>query len=1166
MLAPTQYEGLPFVGHRRLRSFLAHYAEGHPLTLVPASPEAVPYLDDDTDLGEGYEEAAFLKDYFQSQEKAYHLLLNFVIEVSVHLNYWLDWATPVHRRPRWAHQGARKLWRAYLGLVGWRRQLAQPERLASQLAHLSEDLCRLLAYIQISSFDLLSSPEEGALKRAAEGLAWQTHVAALTAANLSSQLAPADRNARRRSVNRHVWFRQTLPDQVAALPDRKNAEVSEEALLAQGRQRLRQSRLAFEVLVDSLSGYLERSGQPGHFQKWWPIYGLAGLFLLGHAWRLRLSDRVAREALLLRATDVCWQFLDEWVVSPFKQLWEALLLRTPKDELRVQLRDLKVEQEALERMVQGFASFARQEPHFKHVQPGNDQVLPELYFEWSMTKPISNVVTGHLVESCMVQSQKLKVLLYASLYSMDAVMMQLKWDFILAGAMPTTMLCGLVYWAIASTRRRRQLDSRKKMVRALSELDKFLNRNTESLAPRRQISGMARLSSEEMPLKVLLSQALGEEVSAEELAARPTTPLALPCAGFGSVDLDKAGRKAGVLAYKVHTQDPNLTQSAPEVPPVLEVPLHAQLAAAIPLVTTNLTNYTGLIADRAAPPNPNITYHFGFLASDLAVLSDKVSGFYIVLHEMLGEEGPKLCPLNKQSHIKECLKIAMCLLQEHVPEDMELPQYTTYLELVTAFVEVGWPVLKRNLLLEEPTPMLHEDDVAPAQYQCDELQHPEEPFGHAFLDLGSKASRTLAMSAALSQASKTTFQVLDAHEDNKASVDATVQKLHQVWHSFCKELGCDHSNFWDIHFSSHQQTTALMKLESAAHVRAEVQQRARLHKRVLRFVEENHVYYGQIRNSSSPGRKFLDPAFIQASSRKAWQRYAEKGRRSMISFVMPVMRNLASSNETRALQLLDQVEFRKFQQQQARRRQTYEEPVEPDMPDVDMQEQESDAEVSLIDDSEEDEDEEEPMYLQVTESGEAELESETDAESGRRRRRRRRWIGGRRRRRHRRRIFEAAVAAVAKVVEDVVEFMASALACIGTAAEFTSTGYSYEVVPGAVSLSMGLSSGSGQSLDKLVQGQPPVAFISLDFGFAVGATAKLTWTGVGLGGGVGCNVAGCTAYIVVALIGSVNIPMVTAACPFGATLGSATCAQAFGGGISQMCCNMNLQTGGNDCR
>ena len=144
------------------------------------------------------------------------------------------------------------------------------------------------------------------------------------------------------------------------------------------------------------------------------------------------------------------------------------------------------------------------------------------------------------------------------------------------------------------------------------------------------------------------------------------------------------------------------------------------------------------------------------------------------------------------------------------------------------------------------------------------------------------------------------------------------------------------------------------------------------------------------------------------------------------------------------------------------------------------------------------------------------------------------------------------MAAVAKVVEDVVEFMAEGLACIGTAAEFTSTGYSYEVVPGAVSLNMGLSSGSGQSLDKLVRGHPPVAFISVDFGFAVGITAKLTWSGVGLGGGVGCNVDGCSAYITVAAVGSVNLPMVTAACPFGATLGSATCAQAFGGGISDL--------------
>ena len=38
----------------------------------------------------------------------------------------------------------------------------------------------------------------------------------------------------------------------------------------------------------------------------------------------------------------------------------------------------------------------------------------------------------------MVQSQKLKVLLYASLYSIDAVMTQLKWDFLMAQISETT--------------------------------------------------------------------------------------------------------------------------------------------------------------------------------------------------------------------------------------------------------------------------------------------------------------------------------------------------------------------------------------------------------------------------------------------------------------------------------------------------------------------------------------------------------------------------------------------------------------------------------------------------------------------------------------------------------------------------------------------------------
>ena len=170
--------------------------------------------------------------------------------------------------------------------------------------------------------------------------------------------------------------------------------------------------------------------------------------------------------------------------------------------------------------------------------------------------------------------------------------------------------------------------------------------------------------------------------------------------------------------------------------------------------------------------------------------------------------------------------MATCLLQEHVPEDIELAQYTTYMEVITAFVEIGWPVLKKGLLFEELTPTLHHDDVAPAQYQCDELQHPETPFGHPpanLLQMDARAQRTFAMSKALSQASKQTHEVLDAHEKESADVDITVQKLHQVWHPICKDLKCDHSNFWDLHFASHRQTAALVKLNSAPHVRAEAQ-------------------------------------------------------------------------------------------------------------------------------------------------------------------------------------------------------------------------------------------------------------------------------------------------------------------------------------------------------
>ena len=153
------------------------------------------------------------------------------------------------------------------------------------------------------------------------------------------------------------------------------------------------------------------------------------------------------------------------------------------------------------------------------------------------------------------------------------------------------------------------------------------------------------------------------------------------------------------------------------------------------------------------------------------------------------------------------------------------------------------------------------------------------------------------------------------------------------------------------------------------------------------------------------------------------------------------------------------------------------------------------------------------------------------------------------------------------MVKDVEQYMNSLTTCMGMAVEFASIGYDYELVPGAVSMSLGLSTGARSALEDLISGRPPSAFISLDFGFAVGVTKKLAWLGVGLGGSLVCDSgAGCETYITVAAITSINVPTASAFCPMGTVWGAATCAQSFGGGLATMCCSMGLQTGKNDCR
>lgn len=646
--------------------------------------------------------------------------------------------------------------------------------------------------------------------------------------------------------------------------------------------------------------------------------------------------------------------------------------------------------------------------------------------------------------------------------------------------------------------------------------------------------------------------------------------------------------------FSEHRQErqPNNSYGAVNVTQAMKVPLYKELSAALPLVIRNLTNYSGLINDKGAPPNPNITYHFGELENDLAMLSDKVSGFYAVLHEMLPDgSGPFLCPLNKQSHIKECLLMATCLLEYHVPEEIELAAFTTYMEMTQRFIDVDWTVLKSGLLMEEPSPILNMDAVPPKKYQCDLLKHEKvtPSTAHSMLQVESSESEfesdgaTLAMSSALIQASQASFQILDSHQVG-SSVDATILKLHELWMPICKHLNCNHSNFWDLHYASYRQTASLLELKSgyAARraMRREVQHRVKLEKRFGEFVSENHEYYSRLYNGTHfpPGRRFVDSNFIQASSRAARLSLLGQGRESMIGH-MRDFANEISTEESRAIRLFDHVEYRKFQKDRHGRR-----PVSL-LQDENEENEENEEQEDSEEDEDEDEDEDKEVAIDDAEDvGSKDMEgvpalveednvledgTEDDKGSRRRRRRRsrrrarRRWIGGRRRRRRRRRIFDV----IANVVEDVAAFMESITGCLGYAIEFASTGYDYEVVPGAVSISLGLSAGARQALEDLISKRSPTLAISMDFGFAVGVTKKLLWSGTGLGGSVTCEVgASCEAYITVAVIGSVNIPTQSAACPMGPTWGAATCAQCFGGGISSMCCNMGFKGGSNDCR
>eukprot|EP00930_Biecheleria_cincta_P098469 TRINITY_DN90126_c0_g1_i1.p1 TRINITY_DN90126_c0_g1~~TRINITY_DN90126_c0_g1_i1.p1 ORF type:complete len:643 (+),score=91.72 TRINITY_DN90126_c0_g1_i1:251-2179(+) len=587
------YEGLPFVGRRRLRSFLARWYDDSDLfsfpqqfprdesPVVPAWEKPWEEASPDDDDGVG----AFFREYFQSQEESYHAMLRCLGQVSSHVNYWLDWSTPVRRRPHWLYHAARKASAGYLALLGRRKQILQPEKTAAQFTRLNEELSRLTAFIQVSSFDLLSAEHAtaedraDALRKALQTLAIQARTAGLIATALSSELGKTQQNA----VLRRLAFQETVPEsdtlpQMARIPSgnlgtpassTRNVRAfsddlgtpcnaarkpdSIRALVKTSRQRLQESELALQVLVKSLANFINHAGRLENFHRTLPFYGVMTAGLLCVAARLRIQDSKSREALVQRARDVCAQFFREWVFSPLDQFWSEFLLRHPKEGLLVQLRELAAEESSLERMADTFASKARQDIEFagESLKDCKSNLeLPELYFEWSMQNPLNTVLRGHLLASCMVQSQKLKVLLYASLYSIDCVMTQLKWDFLMAGIMPMMTLCGVSYWIVSGFRRRRLRESRQKMVRALAEVDRYLNHHSQDLAPVRQPPGDLSMNS-----------VRSERFRFGDLSVSLLNTGIMRVTDFGSAELQKVGEALGhldalyCLASRVRLED-----------------------------------------------------------------------------------------------------------------------------------------------------------------------------------------------------------------------------------------------------------------------------------------------------------------------------------------------------------------------------------------------------------------------------------------------------------------------------------------------------------------------------------------------------------------------------------------------------------------------------------
>eukprot|EP00439_Symbiodinium_sp_Y106_P045219 s3397_g5.t1 len=573
----------------------------------------------------------------------------------------------------------------------------------------------------------------------------------------------------------------------------------------------------------------------------------------------------------------------------------------------------------------------------------------------------------------------------------------------------------------------------------------------------------------------------------------------------------------------------------------------ADLAVAFPIVISNLSNFTSLISGKYAPHDENLTHWFGMLENDMEMLFDKVSGFFNVLHaSMEGQDGPTYCPTRSLRHIKECLIVASCLIQREVPQYIEMAMYASYLEMLDRFVEIGYGLLERAILLESPNPEHHPDAQVPDKYHCDAFGEPviydgaTATYNETSLLQGDAAS-ALEMSAALGRATDFTHRLLDAHTEG-ASMESMVQQITGAWRPFCHRWSCDPENFWDIHYASHQQTVMLMQTDSPSTLRREIRQRLKLERRVRDFMVDRYEWFGSLMQSTerSSVQNFFDVTARSEASVDTWKAYGRSGKAAMLRFAVPFTRAVARFNETRATQSFDQVEYQKFKAEQ----------TTPARGDPSAR-----------------------ALLAAREHGKGFMKK-----VGKGIKKAAKKVG---------KAVAKVATVVAKAVVKAVAYLATLFACLGDLFEFVTVGYAKTIATG-IDFGAGITVGDmlpgdidtdklndvKASVNQLMKGEPPDVWISIDVAFAIGANTpslgQASWVGFAIGGGACCSTSSCGAYFSVGALGTVNTPILSPACVFGAVIGDPVtgfkCTQVFGASITAFCCNFNLLTGKNDCR